>query len=90
MMPATVTDFRGHRRTLHYLPGITSLVPLAVDVMKNPGLFRVDIIVLICCRVLLTALTMEFSSTVSCSSCDVSGAEFTLRVLRLRQFGAGS
>jgi len=25
-MPATVADFRGHRRTLYYLPGIISLI----------------------------------------------------------------
>jgi len=35
MMPATVTDFRGHRRTVYYLPGITSLIITCIGIIMK-------------------------------------------------------
>jgi len=34
-MPATVTDFRGHRRTLYYLPWITSLIITCIGIITE-------------------------------------------------------
>ena len=32
-MPATVTVYRGHRRTLYFLPGIISLIIMCVEII---------------------------------------------------------
>jgi len=34
-MPATVTVFRGHRRTLYYLPGIISPIIMCTGIIKK-------------------------------------------------------
>jgi len=34
-MPATVRDFRGHRRTLYYLPGIISLIIMCIGIITK-------------------------------------------------------
>ena len=34
-MPATVTDFRGHRQTLYYLPGIISLIITCIGIITE-------------------------------------------------------
>jgi len=34
-MPATVTVYRGHRRTLYYLPGITSMIITCIGIIMK-------------------------------------------------------
>jgi len=34
-MTATVTDFRGHRQTLYYLPGIISLIVTCIGIITK-------------------------------------------------------